>query len=690
MSLTDWTINDIPAAELGVTNITLELCGLQTSSARLQLDARDYTAELPALFAPYAWLDIGTPAGRVFHGLVLGVARAGAPERETLTVSVVDAWYMLENITYEAARVFTAPAAPADTHAPTPTVAFSAHVILGRGTADQPEGIRALLTRALTLAIERYAVPLQIGDLPDGVLLADERANLTVAETIRLALQYLPDALGWIDYATAPPTFHITRRADAPLLTVAAHDGVAVSGNTVNPRYDLLRTGVRIVYEYGEYQVSSEVRETPLPVTPPDGLPPGLDLPPGVLTAVTTNRDYSVQPVIDSAGTGAADHWRNIIFTVPLNPGAPGEPETPAVPASQSVSFSEYHVEYQRVDINSVEWWQLKGALPEGAKEVSLTDIKALPAGRVHREVVSGSFPPGLESLAFDAIVTCKASYQLYNSDGAGKELVNVPLRVSFTGSDSAQEDFVIPSTTHIPGTPAVPGTAGSPPERPPEGLAAQLLAAFSELQYDAELTLTQRAADPRRFHPGQALALTGGRAEWAAARMQVQTVSVDAASGHTRVLVGPTPNLDAASLVDLLRATRNRDTAGFVARDQAANPQQQQTYTIISGGTGGSAKVSPTKTNTNSGTGAETFASKQVMVGGKDNQYQLTHDAIEGKILLENTAESGQQRVEINVKDLMNGPGKGSIAKFRELTYCDGTEEKKILVLATEPYEVV
>lgn len=98
---------------------------------------------------------------------------------------------------------------------------------------------------------------------------------------------------------------------------------------------------------------------------------------------------------------------------------------------------------------------------------------------------------------------------------------------------------------------------AGMPNEAAaPLGLAAEYFASLQTPQYEGSLTLAARDVDGS-ITPGKVLNLTNGRAEWAAMRAMVQTVSEDILAGITTIEFGPPERLPAQDFVDQLTFAR-------------------------------------------------------------------------------------------------------------------------------------
>ncbi|MDR1304789.1 MAG: hypothetical protein LBK76_06150 [Verrucomicrobiales bacterium] len=671
-----WTLNGTLASALGVSDLLLEKHNQAADLLTFRVTG-DYVADLP--FAARAAVTLARDGAVVFRGTVTRIARAAAPNDEAIEVTVSGPWWQLENTIFMQRRKIRQ-AKPGDSGvpdylggAPLPDWLIGSFDLLnkfysdlarqfGNGwsntdegdveyaainaaiynwlVANNPTGVdpaqlallspatleefieeftpRAVLGQQLdNTAIDTatqiaeivgYAAaagaPVVLGGAPGGVFPPFTEVNcVTCAQAITTLLRWTPDAVTWFDYAADPPVLRIDRRAASPVTTLALHDGVQVSGNRLIPRHDLLRDGVVIIYTRGHDLVA-----------------------------------------VDSAPAGANPQQVNVaVMCIEL--------------ASGSSFFANYHVDYAPINIDSLDWWKSKIPKLADAKDLKISD--AQKPGTFNREVVGGSFPPGING-ARTGTITCKATYSLKNDEGAETKYENVPLTVTLNGTNFVQEDWTIQ-------------TGGTAPEPVPQGLAAELWAGLVELQHDGTITLSEEEANPGAWRPGQLLNLTGGRAEWAGARAQLQSVSFALASGQTTLTLGPGPLLRVEDLVELVRAARQRALSSFASLR-------------VGGGGGGGGVSTGGKTANTANSDSEAFITRRVMVAKDDAGVttKLTQDVGTGELTLEENTAYGH-KVTIKLADLGEDAEPIEV-KLREVNICEDGVQKSAYVLMSEP----
>jgi hypothetical protein len=668
--MSTWTINAVAAAALGVSGLRLTKNNQAADTLTFTLGG-DYTAELT--FTHLRPVTLARAGQVVFRGVVTAVRRAATPNDEAVTITVSGPWWQLENTIFMQKRkarqrgdyAIGAPdylggaripdwltgnrelliefyaaltakfgdgwsttdpdADPASadaingfiyawllSHNPTevdPAAvaglppadaeqfanAWTAHVVLCQQLTNEAMDTAAQLAEIVDYAAAAGA-PLALGDVPDGVFPPfSEGTSLTCAQAISQLLRWTPDAVTWFDYGANPPLLHCTRRAAASAVALAVHDGVKVSANELVPRHDLLRAGVVIIYSRGNDLVKT-----------------------------------------DTAPAGVVPQAVNVaVMTIELGAGG--------------TSFANYHVDYAPINVGDPAWWRLKIPKLKDAEELEITAVDK--PGSFIREVVGGSFPPGING-ARTGTITGVASYTLKNAKGALSQYEKVPLSITLNGTNFVQQDWAI-------------STGGTAPEPVPVGLAAELWAAISELQYDGAITLAERECNPAAWQPGQLLNLTGGRPEWAAARAQLQAVAFDLDTGQTTLTLGPGPLLAAEDLVELMRAARQRVASQYAS--------------IRVGGTGGGAGLSLGGKGANTANSdSEAFVTKRVMVGGENDAHKITHDTAVG--LIELRVNKTDSRIislkldDLATSDLALSPTGSLTVKLRKVKLCNSS----------------
>lgn len=180
-----------------------------------------------------------------------------------------------------------------------------------------------------------------------------------------------------------------------------------------------------------------------------------------------------------------------------------------------------------------------------------------------------------------------------------------------------------------------------------PVGMAQHFYEAVNTLHWQGSLTIVE---DEFTGAIGlqHVLNLTGGLAEWATMNAFVWSVSVDAGAGRTTLDFGPSENLGPADLSDLARASRNRVLVSSPA-------------TRITGQAGTSFALGRSVANTQA---SSATAQHSVFEIKDPNPVNVT-------------------KIEINIADAL---GKG--IKLREYSICVEDEEKRVLLLGSEPYD--
>lgn len=139
----------------------------------------------------------------------------------------------------------------------------------------------------------------------------------------------------------------------------------------------------------------------------------------------------------------------------------------------------------------------------------------------------------------------------------------SISARVDVTYKDGSVKSFSISSSETF--TDAESGTytktqnyvAG---EAIPAGLASKIYSQFQAVQFEGAFTLLEEEVSGT-WHPGKVLNLTGGLAEWAGMRAQIQQVQENIDEGRTIITFGPAEHLSPQDFVELLRVNRIRKT---------------------------------------------------------------------------------------------------------------------------------
>lgn len=290
---------------------------------------------------------------------------------------------------------------------------------------------------------------------------------------------------------------------------------------------------------------------------------------------------------------------------------------------------------------DSAGWWEwlktkegwLSGSAPELVEFVSVSRAADDPdAALLPRELIEGQVADWMTFTTQQETVKIRARINVRDSGG---EL-----------ADTVAKDFSVNiiTTTATTGTYKSSAITASG-ESPPVGLAQALYTGLSVLEYDGSITLVSEEVGAASVPSiGHRVNLTGSRAEWQAMEAVVQEVTEDVDLGTTTLRVGPPQHLGPRDIVELLRVNRFR----FVYTASSA-----RAGTSTSSGSVGLGRTTP-KENASSGSNLREFL--RIASGG-------------GSITL-NAALCGNLDVTV-----------------REISICVNGVEKRMLVLASEPY---
>ena len=544
----NWTIvcngTETLLADWGLTRVTRRI--VSQGVDELTFSADGTSADAAPLFPNHAtvvlWRDRtangdGTFSGGTtwFQGLVVQVPRAGGPGDESMMYKAVGPWWYLENRVFQQPyeNIFLGFAVAGDPTTALYGQATSSHLFLNQG--DTSGALTKITTgvqiiQALNWALKPFVdahitPPFQIGNITPALdVPIDEVRDITCAEVIHKMLRWSPDAVTWFDYTTTPPTFNCVRRADMPVINVAANGSGPLKDFTINARYDLQAPSVQIFYE----TVSS--------VNGQESLSLIKDFYPNPLPTDPQKQFASLQFTVDLQGISA--HVTTAKITVdPINPADPNwwlgkhpqfkphDPTNPADNNSEYLSFTIDATTLQRSANPPVDAGGNAVADKNFANELTtgqLTDWMTFKAQRITLKVLA-------------TVVTRK-----------GEIKNNVPLTYQCLSTDATSGTFTNQSVIAYP-------------EPVPVGLAQYIYEAINVLQFEGGMTLQEPDVSGSLLI-GNFFNLTGGAlAEWSTMAAMVQAVTEDIDNGRSNIEFGPPHYLSAGELVDLLRVNRAR-----------------------------------------------------------------------------------------------------------------------------------
>ena len=365
----------------------------------------------------------------------------------------------------------------------------------------------AQIQDAVNWAIGKGA-PIQLGTVdPDINLPFDEQTDISCAEVILKMLRWSPDVVTWFDYSTSTPTFHARKRSNLTAVSLAIGTD-EIDNIMITPRYDLQIPGVVIHYEQ-----TNEV----------DGV---------TYESIT----------LDTAGT--TDAFNTLHCTIELS-------------GFRATYLTQKIVTEDWPDpLTTKSWWKDHVPALASILDADLTIHDVSRSGTKDRILTEGQVQDWMTGYsAEEDVVTAQADYK--EKDGSSNvvhEHKNQVIKLTLIGTNCSTRTYRKLDSFE----------AG---ESVPSGVAAAVYAAWNQLQYDGNMSLTEDEVSGSVI-PGRKLNLTGGRASWSSMDALVQQVTENVDQGNTSITIGPARHLGPDDLVTLLRAARTRSPAWkYVAR---------------------------------------------------------------------------------------------------------------------------
>lgn len=484
----------------------------------------------------------------IFRGVSMPVLRSGDGNGEFITSLFKDPWWWLGQGAYTQA-VWDAATSEARQAA---SVAMFAAIDAGTGWSVLSIGgqIAAIIAHCDAL---HGGGKMQIGTLDgDGFALAptpQRLENATHEGALLRALQYVPDALPQWDHSTSPPTLNIRQRGSATTRSYSFADGTVQLGQEIKQRQDMAVTGVRILYR-------------------------------------TLDALGNASAIIDQAGATSGSG------VVEVEVDLTGGIATAAAPNVQPAVKQKYSVESETLDdIGTAAWWFANG--DTGAEDVgNIIVASSSKVGGFSRLYKGGAMPA---SVAADHVATATITGALYVYFGphtfpdghqeAHTEKRLITLKVPTTDLTGDYELLVKDAVV------SAPTSEASLAAFAPAGIAAQLLAAWSQAQQEGSFRVVGTECT-EAVRPGDNVNITGGRAEWSTMAAQVQRVGMDILRGITTVTLGVAAHLSLEEFVKMLRVMRiapaldlDRQSQGLPSGDASdiENPELVTPATTIS-----------------------------------------------------------------------------------------------------------
>lgn len=513
----------------GMSNCLLRFEGFAASSLTCTI-AGPMTAMVPWAFKDE--VIVRRDGVVVFIGYAMPMLRSGAGNSERVLCRFNNAWWWLSQGTY------TQDAWDAETLASFESAMVALFAEITPGPVDDGGGWTRRVISGEIAAVIAHCNTLHGGGLMqfgtcsgDGFDLSpvpQKIDNATHEAALMHCLRIVPDAVPMWDYSTTPPTLNFVQRSEATARSYSFADGAIQIGQEIERKNDLAVTGIRIVYQW----VDSV----------------------GALQA-------TVDAAGETSGSGVA------IATVDLTGGeSGGSIATPGLQES-CVIVSE------AIDLEDPEFWFKHGDTGASSAD-SIQIAKASLALAVDenadehesldgcdRWIISGAVPSWLKENHYrvgKCVGWLKITETIVDSEDSTVAAAKIDIRkVLITGipltdlsSNTYTRTLIAPSITSV---------GGAIMSSPPTGIAAALLSAWSQPQYEGSLSIA-RTECTEAARPGDVLNITSAPdhgAEWATMAAQIQSVSWDIDRGNTTINIGPARHLTLEEFAGLLRTFR-------------------------------------------------------------------------------------------------------------------------------------
>jgi len=476
-----WTLNGISLPEWGFT-------GLQGQRANLSDDVVAWEHPVPRassdpVLPPGAEIRIHRPDGvQWFRGTIVRIARESAGLSQSHRYTAMGPWYWSK-------KLFQIPWPSASTASPS-LLRLNTHALLNV-RADGSHGTARETILAILQQMIASGAPMQLGQILPGANEEfyppiTETRDRTCAELVRDQLRWAPSAVGWFDYATDPPTFHLRDASNLVAVTLPWSGSPTSETTLIDPRYDLQYSEVILKYEILQTLNNQSWSSWGVDYYPPEATGDKLD------TYIQT---------IDMRGPVRSQHAVQIVC----------EP----------------------ILANDPNWWRDK--IPA----LDNDDITGLTVGSVERtgtlglanELTRGSLAPWMGFLVEEDTIQARLTYT-----DQGESVSDVLFEVPVTATNATTGIYYSPARVVV----------GDPI---PAGLAHWLWNQLSVLQYEGQHVITERAS-AARIGLGNLLNLSGGHPDWLTMRALVQGIQEDVETGRTRVTFGPRSHIGPTDVI--------------------------------------------------------------------------------------------------------------------------------------------
>lgn len=474
-----------------------------------------------------------------FQGVIRSTPRSRSSRDNRISYVAAGPWQWLERIAY--LQTFKT-AIDAEDPASLLTDYQRGRVVIGQDDAGLKISLGEFLNLVLDYAIAAKPGVMQRADYRTALDLTipwDEVTDLSCAEVISRALQFLPDAVCAWDYTASPPRLDIVRRSAMASLDLAVQPAGSADSASYVPfeSIDLReRPDLRKQAVYLSFLATNRSNEGQWETVTVDKYPSD---------AVASDPDTLVRTI---QLAGAVINSTNLQQKIDVDP----------LPSGLVYNSTAWLTSGSQFDTLRTWWYAHAKELQssyitiKGFAQCDRTGDSMGTTGQLNNELVAGAITDWMEDRqnirSEDQQVTAYIAYEEARPNDFSKKARHIKKFVgTVRATNATTKTYRFAEGTEITAAEAVP-----------TGLARAIWDAVSQQQWDGSCVIIEAEAT-RPSLVGKVLNLTGSLADWATMAALVQSAQVDLERGETRLSVGPPRQLGPDDLVELYRVNRNR-----------------------------------------------------------------------------------------------------------------------------------